>query len=61
VLLPVSNLPLVTQMRLGYYIILDLGVQGVEPVVLNRTLGYHGQDEVRVPPTPHGYRKTEIT
>ena len=30
-------------------------------MVLNRTLGYDGEEALRVPQTPHGYKKTEIT
>lgn len=30
-------------------------------MVLNRTLGYNGEEVPRVPQTPHGYKKTEIT
>lgn len=36
-------------------------LQGTEPVVLNRTLGYDGADVSRSAQTPHGYQMTEIT
>ena len=38
-----------------------INLQGTEPVVLNRTLGYDGANVSRSAQTPHGYHMTEIT